>query len=90
MACACRDSDAINPRLWIYACASACIQRADLKGFRIPAIWEVMPDQFVGPSVIRQAQRQAVLPLTDRVNESIQNALHAELKLFILCCRRKL
>jgi hypothetical protein len=71
MACVCRDSDMINPRLWIYACASACIQRQDLKGFKVPAIWEVMPDQFIGPNVVRMAQRQAVIPQEDRVREKI-------------------
>jgi hypothetical protein len=67
MACVCRDSEMVNPRLWIYAFASSALQRPDLKGFRMPAFWEIAPDQFVSPTTIRMAQRQAVLPQQDRV-----------------------
>lgn len=75
MSCVCRDSSMINPRLWIYSFATACLQRPDLKEFRMPAIWEIMPDQFVGPSVVRMAQQQAVLPKEDRVSQFFSNFL---------------
>lgn len=41
-----------------------------MKGFRMPAFYEIAPDQFISPAVIRTAQKQAVIPEQDRVSSS--------------------
>ncbi|OXA52290.1 Phenoloxidase 3, partial [Folsomia candida] len=58
MACVCRDSEMINPKVWITAFASCLLTRPDTKGFRMPAIWEVMPDLFFSPFCLKESVRQ--------------------------------
>ncbi|CAG7823063.1 unnamed protein product, partial [Allacma fusca] len=56
LACACRDSTNVNTDLWVYAFASACLSRRDMRGFVMPALYEVLPSSFFDPHVLRQAQ----------------------------------
>ncbi len=67
MACACRDSKMVNAQLWIFAFASATLERKDMRGFKIPAFVEICPDMFITPAVTKMAQQQAILPQQDRV-----------------------
>ncbi|XP_021950615.1 phenoloxidase 2, partial [Folsomia candida] len=66
MACVCRDSEMINPKVWITAFASCLLTRPDTKGFRMPAIWEVMPDLFFSPFCLKESVRQGSIPPQDR------------------------
>jgi len=59
-ACLCRDE--VNPYLWVYSTAVVMKNRPELKGFRFPAYWEIMPDRFLNNNILREARRQAVLP----------------------------
>jgi len=70
MGSVCRDSEMINPQLWIFAFASTALERPDMKGFRMPAFVEICPDMFITPAVSRIAQQQAQLPAQDRVKSS--------------------
>ncbi|CAG7819174.1 unnamed protein product, partial [Allacma fusca] len=67
LASACRDSIMVNTDLWVLAFASACLTRRDMRGFRMPALFEIIPGSFFNPQVIRQAQEQAAVPGQDRM-----------------------
>ncbi|XP_021955351.1 phenoloxidase 2 [Folsomia candida] len=66
MACVCRDSEMINPKVWITAFASCLLTRPDTRGFRMPAIWEVMPDMFFSSFCLKESIRQGSVPQQDR------------------------
>lgn len=57
----------INSGLFVHVVMSAALGREDMRGIRFPALWEVMPDIFVPPSVRNIAIRQCALPTTERV-----------------------
>lgn len=68
MSSICRDSPMVNCKLWINAYASAMLAHPETRNMSIiPAIWEVMPDNFFSSFTIREAFRQASLPERDRV-----------------------
>lgn len=71
MSSVCRDSPMVNCKLWINAYASALLTHPETRNFPVPAIWEVMPDQFFSSFTMRQAFRQAELPDQDRVHTKI-------------------
>ncbi|CAG7837626.1 unnamed protein product, partial [Allacma fusca] len=62
----CRDSDMMNPRLFLYAYSKACLTRKDTRGFQFPSLYEVMPDVFVNTVVVRQAEEYSGMPMEAR------------------------
>jgi len=38
-----------------------------MRGFNMPAYWEIMPDQFIPGPAIKQAERMSHMPKQDRV-----------------------
>ncbi|ODM94868.1 Phenoloxidase 2, partial [Orchesella cincta] len=74
MACVCRDSPMVNCKLWINAFAAAVLLHPMTRNsLQIPAIWEVMPDNFFSSFTLRQAFRQAELPMQDRGIITVDN-----------------
>ncbi|CAL8122997.1 unnamed protein product [Orchesella dallaii] len=64
-ACAlCRDS--VNPHLWIHSFTTALLRRADMRGFRMPAVWEIMPDMFIEAKAWRTAIQHSIMPAQER------------------------
>ncbi|CAG7818442.1 unnamed protein product [Allacma fusca] len=61
-----RDSPMVNSQLWVHAVSSAALQRADMRGFRVPGIWEVLPEMFIPTEVIEMARGEAALPTVMR------------------------
>ncbi|CAG7836276.1 unnamed protein product [Allacma fusca] len=62
----CRDNSMINPHLFLYAYSKALLARNDTRGFKFPALFEVLPDAFVNTVVIKQAQELSRLPEKSR------------------------
>ena len=68
LAAVCRDDSRINCQMWLNAVAGACILRQDMRGFRLPALYEISPGSFFNPHALRQAREQAARPEQDRVS----------------------
>ncbi len=69
MACTCRDSTMVNPKVWVNAFSSCLLNRQDTQGFRMPALYEVLPDMFFSPFCLKQATRQGSIPQQDRASK---------------------
>lgn len=65
----CRDSDRVNPKVWLNAFASTLLNRSDTRMFRMPALWEVIPDEFFSTFCIKQASRERAKSERDRVSQ---------------------
>lgn len=44
--------DQVNEQIFVFAWAAALLQRPDTRSLRVPPIWEVLPDKFIGKTVI--------------------------------------
>lgn len=40
--------DQVNEHIFVFAWAAALIRRPDTRSLRVPPIWEVFPDKFIG------------------------------------------
>ncbi|CAG7680443.1 unnamed protein product [Allacma fusca] len=60
LAAATRDDENINPHLWTHSFLNATLRRQDMRGFKIPAVWEIMPDQFIPMKILKQAERKSL------------------------------
>jgi len=73
-ACAlCRDS--VNPHLWVHSFTKALLRRPDMRGFRMPAVWEIMPDMFIEAKAWKEAVQQSIIPAQERVLNETQFTL---------------
>ena len=45
--------DQVNEHIFIFAFAAAVIRRPDTRSLRVPPIWEVFPDKFIGKRQIK-------------------------------------
>lgn len=43
--------DQVNEQVFVFAWSAALIQRTDTRSLRVPPIWEVFPDKFLGKAV---------------------------------------
>ncbi|CAL8072420.1 unnamed protein product [Orchesella dallaii] len=74
MACVCRDSPMVNCKLWINAFSAALLTHPQtVNSFQLPALCEVMPDNFFSAFALRQAFRQTGLPAADRGIITVDN-----------------
>ncbi|ODM96378.1 Phenoloxidase subunit 1 [Orchesella cincta] len=64
-ACAlCRDQ--VNPHLWVHSFIKSALKRPDMRGFRLPAAWEIMPDMFIEAKAWQEAIEQSIIPAQER------------------------
>ncbi|CAG7829818.1 unnamed protein product, partial [Allacma fusca] len=63
----CRDSSMINSQLWVHASVRAALNRKDMRGVMIPALWEVLPDLFITTPIRKLARAQSSIPMEGRV-----------------------
>jgi hypothetical protein len=40
--------DQVNEDLFVFAWAAALIRRPDTRSLRVPPVWEIFPDKFIG------------------------------------------
>lgn len=48
--------DQVNEHVFVFAWAATIVQRKDTRFLRVPPIWEVFPDKFVGTCTLYKEQ----------------------------------